>query len=94
MALRGRSLAGLGALQEARAIEDAMRALVSRGRYVSCFNLAWIASGLGESEHAVRLLEAAYEERDPWTVFLPEFPLFDSLRGDRRFEALVRRIRI
>jgi DNA-binding winged helix-turn-helix (wHTH) protein/Flp pilus assembly protein TadD len=93
MALRGRSLAGLGRLEEARATEDAMRALVSRGRYVSCFNLAWLASGLGESEHAVRLLEAGFEEHDPWTIFVPEFPLFDSLRGDPRFEALSRRIR-
>jgi predicted Zn-dependent protease len=93
MALRGRSLAGLGQLGEARAIEDTMRALVSRGRYVSCFNLAWLAIGLGESEHAVRLLEAGFEEHDPWTVFIPEFPLFDSLRGDHRFEALVQRIR-
>jgi DNA-binding winged helix-turn-helix (wHTH) protein len=93
MALRGSSFAALGQLEEARAVEDAMRALVSRGRYVSCFNLAWIASGLGESEHAVRLLEAAAEERDPWTVLLPELPLFDSLRGDRRFDALVDRIR-
>ncbi len=93
MALRGRSLAGLGQLAEARAIEDAMRALVSRGRYVSCFNLAWIANGLGESGHAVRLLEAGFAEHDPWTVCLPEFPLFDTLRGDRRFEALIRRIR-
>jgi DNA-binding winged helix-turn-helix (wHTH) protein len=93
MALRGRSLAGLGRVQEARAIEDAMRALVSRGRYVSCFNLAWIASGLGEFEHAVGLLEAAFEEHDPWTVFVPAFPLFDSLRGDPRFEALSLRIR-
>ncbi|MDB5042832.1 MAG: Adenylate cyclase [Candidatus Eremiobacteraeota bacterium] len=92
MALRGRSLAGLGRVEEARAIEDGMRALVSRGRYVSCFNLAWLASGLGESEHAVRLLEAGFEEHDPWTVFVPEFPLFDSLRGDPRFEALSRRI--
>jgi DNA-binding winged helix-turn-helix (wHTH) protein/Flp pilus assembly protein TadD len=93
MALRGRSLAGLGQLQEARAIEDTMRAVVSRGRYVSCFNLAWMASGLGESEHAVRLLEAAFDEHDPWIVFVPEFPLFDSLRGDHRFEALASRIR-
>jgi Tfp pilus assembly protein PilF len=93
MALRGRSLAALGGREEARAIEDAMRALVSRGRYVSCYNLAWLASGLGESEHAVRLLEAAFEEHDPWAVLVPEFPLFDSLRGDRRFEALVQRIR-
>jgi tetratricopeptide (TPR) repeat protein len=93
MALRGRSLAGLGQLEEARAIEDTMRALVSRGRYVSCFNLAWLAIGLGESEHALRLLEAAFEEHDPWTVLVPEFPLFDSLRGDHRFEALAQRIR-
>jgi len=59
------SLAKLGRGDEARAADDALRALSSRGRYVSCFNLAWIAIGAREFDHAIGLLEAGFAEHDP-----------------------------
>lgn len=93
LALRGSSLGRLGRTAEARAAGDDVRALATRGRYVSCFNLAWIALGIGERDHAIRLLEAGLEARDPWLVFLPEYPLFDALRGEPGFDALVQRVR-
>jgi DNA-binding winged helix-turn-helix (wHTH) protein len=92
LALRGSSLARLGRLAEARPLDGALRALTSRGRFVSCFNLAWFAIGTGEFDHAVGLLEAGFSERDPWLVYLPHYPLFDPLRGNRRFQALVQRV--
>jgi len=92
LALRGSSLAKLGRGDEARAADDALRALSSRGRYVSCFNLAWIAIGAREFDHAIGLLEAGFAEHDPWLVFIPQYPLFDPLRSDQRFQALIRRV--
>jgi DNA-binding winged helix-turn-helix (wHTH) protein/tetratricopeptide (TPR) repeat protein len=92
LALRGCSLARLGRSEEARAADDALRALSSRGRYVSCFNLAWIAIGAGEFDHAIGLLEAGFPEHDPWLVFIPHYPLLDPLRGKSRFQALILRV--
>lgn len=92
LAVRGSSLARLGRVAEGRAVDGALRALTSRGRFVSCFNLAWFAIGTGEFDHAVGLLEAGFSERDPWLVYLPHYPLFDPLRGNRRFQALVQRV--
>ena len=92
LALRGSALARLGRTADARAADGALRALSSRGRFVSCFNLAWLAIGMDEFDHAIGLLEAGFAERDPWLVYLPHYPLFDPLRGNPRFQALVRRV--
>lgn len=93
MALRGSSLGRLGAIEEGQAVGDAIRALVSRGRFVSCFNLAWVALGCGDPDHAMRLLEAELDQRDPLLVFVPAYPVFDDLRGDPRYAALMKRVR-
>jgi serine/threonine-protein kinase len=91
LALRGSALARLRRPDEARPLDAALRSLATRGRFVSCFNLAWFAIGSGDDDHAIGLLEAGFSERDPWLVYLPRYPLFDPLRGDSRFAALVTR---
>jgi hypothetical protein len=54
------------------------------------FNLAVIYGGLGDNGRALTWLEKAYEERSPSLNLLKLSPAFTSLRGDARFDAMVR----
>jgi TolB-like protein/Tfp pilus assembly protein PilF len=44
---------------------------------------------LGQRERALRLLQMAFQKRDPWLVSLVYDPLADSLRPDPRFQNLL-----
>jgi putative AlgH/UPF0301 family transcriptional regulator len=48
--------------------------------------------GLGETQQALTQLEQAYEDRSWLIATLKVEPVFDALRGDQRFEALIRRL--
>src|ERR1700733_6914375 len=57
------------------------------------YTRATIYAGLGENEKAFEFLEKAYSEKYldlPWS--LKSDPLLDSLRSDRRFQDLLRRV--
>jgi TolB-like protein/Tfp pilus assembly protein PilF len=54
--------------------------------------LAEAYAQLGEKDRAISLLEQGYEERDAELAYLNVWPLFDPLRDDPRFQALVRRM--
>jgi serine/threonine protein kinase len=59
-----------------------------------CFFIAAVHARLGEKDAAFEWLEKSFQSRD---TFLPELkvhPLFENLRGDSRFDALVKRIGI
>lgn len=73
----------------ARAVLNELKA---RARYVPPHNIAMIYNGLGEMEEALEWLEEAYEDRDVRLSFLRVDPKWDSLRGHRRFERILRRI--
>jgi serine/threonine-protein kinase len=60
--------------------------------YVSPMAFAMIHAALGDTKAALSWLEKAYDERAPWLVTLKSDPAFDPLRGDRRFQELVRRV--
>jgi TolB-like protein/Flp pilus assembly protein TadD len=62
----------------------------SKQRHISPFNLAVIYGGLGDKGRALDWLERAYEERSPSLNLLKLSPAFTSLRGDARFDAMVR----
>ena len=51
---------------------------------------ATILIGLGENERALDWLERAYDERRGWLAYLTVNPVLDPLRGNPRFEAMVR----
>ena len=61
-------------------------------RDVSPFYLAMIYSGLGQKDQALKWLESAYEERYNWLVWLRTEQMFESLRGEKMFIDLARRI--
>ena len=88
----GYALARAGQLDEARAIYDALLARVESGGYVSPVAFATILIGLGDVEHAVDWTERAFADRRGWLVYLNVNPLLDPLRGNPRFDALVRRM--
>jgi TolB-like protein len=54
--------------------------------------MAFIHAGLGNRDRAFACLEQAFAEREGELLFLNVSPIFDSLRSDGRFSALVRRI--
>src|SRR5206468_654559 len=64
---------------------------VAATRYVSPYHLAIIHLRLGERERALSLLEQAYATGDGWLVWIGVEPELDALRGDPRFENLLRR---
>jgi TolB-like protein/DNA-binding winged helix-turn-helix (wHTH) protein/tetratricopeptide (TPR) repeat protein len=67
--------------------------LVSKQQYVSPMDFAIVYTGLGDRDMAFQWLETAYSERVMRIQELNE-PHFDSLRGDPRYEDLLRRIGI
>jgi hypothetical protein len=59
---------------------------------VSPFVLAVAHIGVSESQAAMDRLENAYEARDWYLCVLKTDPIFDPLRGDARFNDLLRRM--
>jgi len=86
----GYAYARAGEGDRAREIIRHMQEL-AKTKYVSTYYLGLTYANLGETDLAIESLEKAYKERN--TRMLEVFdPAFDSLRGDVRFQDLVRRI--
>jgi hypothetical protein len=65
------------------------------GRYVQPYGLALVCTALGEHDRALHWLEQAYRDRSFWWVFWGNVdPRMDPLRGDARFQNLVRRLNL
>lgn len=64
----------------------------SKSSYVSPYDLAAIYIRLGETEQALRCLNAAYNEHSPSLANLQIEEKFNPLRSDLRFQDLVRRL--
>jgi tetratricopeptide (TPR) repeat protein len=87
----GHAYAASGQRKQALQLVGQLNELAKR-RYVSPYHLAVIYAGLGEREQALDQLEKAADERYNWLVFLKVAPLFEALRSEPRFNALVRRV--
>jgi TolB-like protein/Tfp pilus assembly protein PilF len=65
----------------------------SPGRgYASPVLIACAYEGLGRTDEALNWLEQAITERDGWLVFMNSFPRFETLRGEPRFEKILRQV--
>ena len=80
-----------GRTSRARALLSELRAR-SRMQHVSPFAFALVHTGLGERGTAIEALEEAYRHREWLLCVLKTEPIFDPLRGDPRFDDLLRRI--
>jgi DNA-binding winged helix-turn-helix (wHTH) protein len=65
---------------------------LGRDAYASPVQFALVHAGLGNRDAAFAWLERAYEARDHDLAFLKVWPMYDSLRSDPRFAALLRRL--
>ena len=58
------------------------------------FNAALIYASLGDRDHAFEQLDAAYRDRFPFIWQARVEPLFDPIRNDQRFDALLVRLKL
>ena len=89
----GWALALAGQRTEALSILNHLEQLRNR-RYMSTYVLALVHIGLGQLDQAVACLEQGYEDRDGLLPSVNTLFVFDPLRADPRFQALVRRMNI
>jgi serine/threonine-protein kinase len=75
---------------EAQAILRQLDVLTKR-RYVSPLYFAIVYAGLRDNDKAIEYLNKAFEARHPGLVLIRIEPMFDGLRGDERFKALISR---
>ena len=88
----GYAYAKCGKPDEARQILSRLLDLAKRAP-VPSVDIAQIYIGLGEKDRAFEWLSKAMDERDS-NVYLKSDPLYDSLRSDPRFAALLQRMRL
>ncbi|HKV41525.1 MAG TPA: tetratricopeptide repeat protein, partial [Blastocatellia bacterium] len=65
---------------------------VAKQRYVSAYNIAQIHARLQEKEQTLTWLARAYNDRDSQLTHLRVEPAFDEVRGDPRFQEILRRL--
>ena len=73
------------------AIEE-LKAISLKG-YVPPFNLAIVYLGLGDRARALDYLEKAYDNNSQWMPYLRGDRIFDPLRSEPRFAALMKKLR-
>jgi len=66
----------------------------SKHRYVSSYDIAVIYARMSEKDKTLTWLEKAYDEHDSGLVSLAVNPLFDSVRSNMRFRALLKGLRL
>jgi len=88
----GQTLAMAGRTDEAKRRLDQLHAL-AQAEHVSATCFAIVHLGFGEREKALEWLEIGCERREVPVMMIFAHPVYDPLRDDARFQALVRRMR-
>ena len=83
--------AALGKKEEAKHIYDDLFQQ-AKNTYVPAYDLATISLGLGNDDLAIRYLEEAYNNHEPWMPFIDMNPLFKTLEDYPQFQALAGKI--
>jgi serine/threonine protein kinase len=63
-------------------------------RIFSSYFMALIYAALNQKDQAFEWLERAYEERNLWIVNIKVDPIFDSIRSDPRYKALLKKMNL
>jgi len=87
----GYAYAAAGERAKAEAVIAELNQMSSQ-RFVSPFCTAIIYLGLGDKEWALDGLEKAYEARSQWMLWLKMDRIFDPLRSEPRFIALLKKV--
>ncbi|GAJ08191.1 unnamed protein product, partial [marine sediment metagenome] len=79
--------------------DEAMKVLqniieLSEQKYIDPYNMASIYTSLGKKDQAFEWLEKAYEERSAGLPQIKVEPMFDSLRSDPRFIAMLKKMNL
>jgi TolB-like protein/Tfp pilus assembly protein PilF len=77
----------MAALEELKAIS-----LKGHAGYVPPFNLAIVYLGLGDRARALEYLEQAYDNNSQWMPYIRGDRIFDPLRAEPRFAALIQKM--
>ena len=87
----GISYAKMDKIAEARQV---LESLIVRSKQEPqlCFSISILYFALGEYDRGFQWLEKACEQRNNSMVFLKVEPLFDSVRSDPRFKALLKKV--
>ncbi|HXD29533.1 MAG TPA: winged helix-turn-helix domain-containing protein [Pyrinomonadaceae bacterium] len=93
LAMMGHAYAASGRRVEALKLLSELKQMAGK-KHVPPYDLAILYTGLGEKEKAFEQLDKAIEERSGWVIHLNVEPLFDPLRSDQRYEALLKRINL
>jgi tetratricopeptide (TPR) repeat protein len=88
--LLGHAYAMAGNAPGARKMLADLNAMAIEGNYASQTSKATIYAGLREKENALAALEHARDQNDASLIWLNVDSRFDSLRGEPRFQALLK----
>ena len=91
LAMLGQACARQGKPDEARKVLARLREQ-AKSQYISPYAFAVVLTALGDKAHAIDELEHGYDDTGFYISLINVDPLFDDLRGDPRFEALVQKI--
>ena len=89
----GHAYAMSGKRAEAQKVLAELKELL-KGRYVPAYEIAIVYVGLGDKAQALEWLEKAYEDHSFRLTFIKTWPELDSLRGEPRFQELLRRMNL
>jgi TolB-like protein/Tfp pilus assembly protein PilF len=91
LAVLGQAYARQGKTDEAQKVLARLREQ-AKSQYISPYAFAVVLTALGDKAHAIDELEHGYDDTGFYISLIKVDPLFDNLRGDPRFEALVQKI--
>jgi len=91
--LEAMTLAFAGQRDKATTLLDAI-ILRAAHDYISPVSIAYIWTALGDKTKAFENLDRAVQDRDPSLLGLKSNPIFDNLRGDDRYTALLKKMQL
>ena len=74
--------------------QRALEILEQKHAKVLAYQIAQVYAWRGESDKAFDWLDRAYRQRDGGLTYLTYNPFLNSLRGDPRFKALLRKLKL
>ncbi|MGD9487597.1 MAG: protein kinase [Calditrichaceae bacterium] len=92
IAYLGQAYAAAGLTKEARMILEKLLTQQARGDYVRPDLIAMVYISLGDLDQAFAWLEKAYQQRTEELILINIDPLYDSVRTDKRFIALLKKM--